>query len=258
MRPRKLTYAGITLALNTLDAVQELLALPGARWASFINLSGSDYPLLPPGELQDVLEAANWQAGRHLSFVAHWGKRTERWRRPALDPALWGHDRTLAKQEATWSWVQPDRPVPHGPTWVVLSRAVCEAALRSADMRRVLAALGGVEAAEESVWQMFFSWTDDGREIAGSVAGDCLRYDEPVEGESHVKWLRTRGQLGRALASGALFARKFEPASALLDAIDAMSEAERGKVRSRAVERIGRAVRSLLAARDGGNANAKQ
>ncbi|KAI9025396.1 hypothetical protein DFJ74DRAFT_664224 [Hyaloraphidium curvatum] len=252
MRPRRLTYAGISLSLNVLDAIDALLAMPGRRWSHFIPLSGADYPLLPPAEMQDVLAAAAKRAERDLSFVEAWrGNGTQRWRRPALDPALWNAEGPLAVIDYPWTWVRPSRPVPHGPAWVVLSRRACEAALQGPGMRRVLATLGGVEAPDESLWQMFFLWTEEGRRMQGTLAGDCLRYDEPTDGESHVKWLRTEGQLEAALASGALFARKLEPGSALIDMIDGMSEERRSKVRRAVDGRVGRAVDWLPGARAG-------
>ncbi|KAI9025397.1 hypothetical protein DFJ74DRAFT_38185 [Hyaloraphidium curvatum] len=107
MRPQRLTYAGITLALNTLDGIAELLPLPGRRWSHFTPVSGADYPLLRPAEVQDVLAAASERAGGELSFVEAWvGDGEKRWRRPALDPALWNAaERKLARLEAKWHWI---------------------------------------------------------------------------------------------------------------------------------------------------------
>lgn len=63
-----ITYRGISMLLNTIDAMR-LLAHVDRSWEYFINLSGADYPLLDPVTIRTLLYA-NGQTGlNYFSFA---------------------------------------------------------------------------------------------------------------------------------------------------------------------------------------------
>ncbi|GJQ14434.1 hypothetical protein GpartN1_g6225.t1 [Galdieria partita] len=92
-----LTYSGISLVLNTLSAMTYLLKYPAGtssqkEWDFFINLSGSDYPLLTPCDQVKVLgEAVNMiPTSAYINFLQIFENHDSEYRRSLLylDPAL--------------------------------------------------------------------------------------------------------------------------------------------------------------------------
>jgi len=92
-----LTYSGISLVLNTLSAMTLLLKYPAGikepkEWDFFINLSGSDYPLLTPCDQARVLGEAVKMVGdsTDINFLQMFDKHDSDYRRTLLyiDPAL--------------------------------------------------------------------------------------------------------------------------------------------------------------------------
>ncbi|GJD09763.1 Beta-glucuronosyltransferase GlcAT14B [Galdieria sulphuraria] len=91
-----LTYSGISLVLNTLSAMTVLLKYPAGtsnqkEWDFFINLSGSDYPLLTPCDQAKVLgEALSMIHNSTINFLQMFEHHDSDYRRSLLylDPAL--------------------------------------------------------------------------------------------------------------------------------------------------------------------------
>ncbi|KAI9033063.1 core-2/I-branching enzyme-domain-containing protein [Hyaloraphidium curvatum] len=260
--PQPVAYRGVSMVLNTLDAIEALLARdPG--WTHFINLSGQDYPLLRAADIAPAIaEASVSGAGRPLalSFVSFWAP-TPRWRMLAVDPAVMGNS-----SDAIWQFLdpantmpypfngsllipfEPARPMPHGDAWVILSRTFCEQLLAAGtELRRLLAFMAYVPSSPEHFFQAWIEWTAAGRQANASVARDAARFFDFAADSQHPVPITTDEQLARAVEGGALFARKFPGRSPLLDAIDGWGDTQRNRAKENAVARLMKAAEATAA-----------
>ncbi|KAJ7292389.1 hypothetical protein O6H91_Y280500 [Diphasiastrum complanatum] len=119
------TYSGPTMIACTLHAAAILLR-KHKDWDWFINLSASDYPLMPQDDLLHVLS----YLPRDLNFIEHtsdigW-KEFQRAKPIIVDPGL------FMSAKADVFWVTQRRAVPSsftlftGSAWVALTRAFVE------------------------------------------------------------------------------------------------------------------------------------
>ncbi|KAI9016809.1 hypothetical protein DFJ74DRAFT_678523, partial [Hyaloraphidium curvatum] len=250
MPPTAISYMGITIVLNTIEAI-ELLLDRSPTWTHFINLSGSDYPLVSQEALGDALDAASLDdEGRPIavSFVEVWpnSNNSHHWKTPGFDSGLAGSDNGLIFYSKHWNTIPPPYPYEVGPAWVILSREFCEAVARGGEMRRLLVTLASTKVPDEALFQNFLGWTAAGRRLSKFVAGDSLRFYIPVFNESHPRWLDKKNLVDKAQASGAAFARKFRTGSKMIDYADRMYEANAEGIKDRLLLRMRKAVSKML------------
>ncbi|XP_059667814.1 beta-glucuronosyltransferase GlcAT14C [Cornus florida] len=119
------TYKGPTMTASTLHAIAILLK-QAKEWDWFINLSASDYPLVPQDDLLHIFS----YLPRDLNFLEHtsnmgW-KEFQRARPIIIDPGLYH-----SKKSGVF-WAKEKRSVPAsfklfvGSEWVVLTRSFLE------------------------------------------------------------------------------------------------------------------------------------
>eukprot|EP00177_Eucheuma_denticulatum_P000707 GFKZ01001273.1.p1 GENE.GFKZ01001273.1~~GFKZ01001273.1.p1 ORF type:complete len:409 (-),score=61.48 GFKZ01001273.1:1051-2277(-) len=274
MDSEPVSYAGVSMLVNTLNAIELLLKKDGG-WDYFINLSAQDYPLVSPSNLRrlfgmkGVREAAvnmlqRQEADKDLAWF--FGRRIGRMH---VDTALWdGWGAGSAVEEGgRLVEVNATFPVESGRIvktegWVILHRSFCEYAVGSAEARRLLMALATARAADELY---FGTLLTRNKKFGQSVRWDGLRF--VLWGMGGEKWSRPafldgfegNEVRGRVAKSGALFARKFRETESevmrfLDENVSGIAERE-WQVDEGAVERyVGRAAARLLCSvrREGG------
>lgn len=166
------TYAGISLLLNTLNAMEFALQLE-QTWDYFINLSGSDYPLVSVDNIRNILGQPRILLQR-VSFVQlccgpqFWAKlKRYRFHLVFLDSALGlapsvpgssVHGRRTQvkrlKQPRPKSASNLDVQFVHSEAWVIAHRIMVHKATRSAYARRLLALLTNSFDPEEHFFAM--------------------------------------------------------------------------------------------------------
>ncbi len=237
MVPTSVTYCGITNVLNTIDAMAFLLAWDD-RWTYFINMSGSDYPLLPQ---EDIISLLMWAKDR-MRKTKYFTDETfatpsfvQQEKGGVVSDRRWSDDMVAdlglsevvskLKSYSTKYPVEPAFPVGFGSAWVILSQALCRFHITSGEVRRMIAFFSTVPIADEH----FFQTTQlqaRARQLAGPVANDHLR---AIFWSSGGEQSRTLSPLTldnvtvhwpTLVESGALIARKFSFESSMLDHID--------------------------------------
>ena len=150
-----ITYRGITMVLNTLSAMVYLLEID-TSWAYFINLSGSDYPLVDPHTLRRLLAV---HTPHNLNFFSMANKSiagkllSQRTRTFHLDEGMLGPwlPSIDAKSQNLKSALVPFSYPVHNPvskhlyahgsyaeSWMILSREFVQYATKSASARKLL------------------------------------------------------------------------------------------------------------------------
>jgi len=141
-------YRGISMTLNTISGMTHALSLSqhsGHNWKYFINLSGSDYPLISPNELRDLLLGHTGASREFFSFApddAAERMMKRRLRNFHVDDAL-GFLRKKNKVEAIPGIENPLTAklqlIPaFAEAWMILSREFVSYITQSADARRTL------------------------------------------------------------------------------------------------------------------------
>lgn len=237
MKRESVTYRGVSMILNTLAAVEDLLAL--GEWHYFINLSGSDYPLVSPHNQRRLLglpyvreRAANFFT---TSSRSQWNTaRYFRLRHIAVDGALGS---SPYENDSKLHLLPNNNPLfdrlffeyVKGEGWVILTREACSFLLKNSYARKMLVALAYSQDPSEHFYVSVF-WNDPVLnqtiiphslrtiywKLNGVYSGqhpyvmDELR--DPDGSYTVWKWLRR---------SPHFFARKFsDPDANLLDKID--------------------------------------
>lgn len=247
MESEAISYAGITMLLNTINGMSRLLHI-SPSWDFFVNLSGSDYPLMSAETMRKVLGSAPIMTSQLNFLQAQVADKDMDWffdrrmKHVHIDTALWaGEGNSLSIQEHESKSLEDgmlinisaSHPVNRDRAsfvktegWVILHRSFCEYAVNSALARRLLVSFATARAADE----LFFgTLLTKSKRFRSTIAWDGLRYI--LWGIHGMRWSRPAflDQVAekdeiRSLVthSGALFARKFAlPDSALLDHIDA-------------------------------------
>lgn len=246
MESESISYAGITMLLNTINGMSQLLRA-SPDWDFFINLSGSDYPLVSADTIRQLFGSAPVRHSRLNFLQTQIADKDLQWffdhrmRHVHIDTALWAGRSNSANTEENNDTLQDDgtlidvnasHPVTRHRAsfvktegWVILHRSFCEHVVESASARRLLLSFATTRAADELFFGTLLTQTERFR---STIAWDGLRYilwglhgqkwgrpayvDEMPE-QDEIRDLVTR--------SGALFARKFaHPESPLLDHID--------------------------------------
>lgn len=231
----RISYAGVTMLLNTLNAI-EILLEASLDWDFFINLSGADYPLVSPYALRKLLGAPPVLMGRLNMLQVQKASRNLPWffkkRFGAiyLDPGLYPFSSSNASEVLSIEMANPLVTAKTNITsmvktegWVILHRSFSKYAVHSAQGRRLLVSYATVRASDE----MFFGSLLESSQFKATTAWNAMRF---------ISWSINGVSLARPafldehdsdvrealVSSGALFARKFGKAeSDLLDFIDA-------------------------------------
>lgn len=237
-----ITYRGVTMILNTLDAIQQLLS-QSSSWEYFINLSGSDYPLVSP-VMQRRLLALPFVQDRHANFFTvspmhRWASAEEyRFRKVAVDQGLAGDDVPL--EDSHLRILRSDSPLrgrlrfayARGEAWMILTRSACKFLVQSALARKLLLTFANSQDPSEHYYVSLFwnhpvlnatvvphslrtvYWNLNGRPSGQHpYVIDSLFNATPINDPSSI-W-------GRLKLSPHFFARKFSiPDSSVLDLVD--------------------------------------
>lgn len=142
MKPDVVNYRGISMLLNTIAAMQFLLDVDPS-WRYFINLSASDYPLLTPRLLRELL-AHEGPALNFFSFTSPENARAMLVRRMEqfhVDDAL-----SLEKNSGQVRTIRARNPlvdkmgfVPsYAEAWMITSRQFCTFVVSSSVARKTL------------------------------------------------------------------------------------------------------------------------
>ncbi|MCE2055550.1 Beta-glucuronosyltransferase GlcAT14A [Datura stramonium] len=212
------TYRGPTMVSNTLHAASILLKKYN-QWDWFINLSASDYPLLT----QDDLLYTFSQLKRDLNFIEHtsrlrW-KESQRAMPLIIDPGLYQNTKSDI------FWVSPRRTLPTafklftGSAWTVQSRAFVEYCIWGWDNlpRNLLMYYSNFVSSPEGYFQTVVC---NAPEFSSTVLNHDLHYISwDVPPKQHPQTL-SLNDIGKMIASGAAFARKFKIDDPAIDKID--------------------------------------
>ncbi|KAJ7547283.1 hypothetical protein O6H91_08G078300 [Diphasiastrum complanatum] len=212
------TYKGPTMIASTLHAAAILLK-QGKEWDWFINLSASDYPLIPQDDLLHVLS----YLPRDLNFIEHtsdigW-KEFQRAKPIIVDPGL----SMLVKTDLYW--VTQRRALPSsfklftGSAWVALTRPFVEFCIIGWENlpRTVLMYYTNFVSSPEGY---FHTVICNSREFRNTTVNHDLHFimwDNPPK--QHPLSLGI-ANFENMTESGAPFARKFEKDDPVLDRID--------------------------------------
>lgn len=237
-----ITYRGVTMILNTLDAIQQLLSL-SSTWEYFINLSGSDYPLVSP-VMQRRLLALPFVQDRHANFftlspMRQWEPAEEfRFRKVAVDQGLAGDD--VPVEDSRLRILGVDSPLrgrlrfayARGEAWMILTRSACKFMIQNALSRKLLLTFANSQDPSEHYYVSLFwnhpvlnatvvphslrtvYWNLNGRRAGQHpYVIDSLFNDSTTNGSFSI-WERLK-------MSPHFFARKFSiPDSPILDLVD--------------------------------------
>lgn len=168
-----ITYKGVSMLLNTLSAMEFLLSLPSRhRWTYFINLSGSDYPLVNSDTISHLL-AQPQIVDRNLSFVQiatdkkFWQSMKEsRFNFIYYDDALALHNSSVSTNTSllhTWK----EHPLKHNTgvqflqaeAWIIAHRSFVQFSVRSNFARKLLLLLSMMQDPEEHFFAML-AWNN--------------------------------------------------------------------------------------------------
>ncbi|XP_031495238.1 beta-glucuronosyltransferase GlcAT14B [Nymphaea colorata] len=212
------TYKGPTMIACTLHAIAVLLK-EGKEWDWFINLSASDYPLVPQDDLLHALS----KMPRDLNFIENtlqngW-KENQRAKPIIVDPGLY-----LSKKSEVF-WTSQHRPLPTafklftGSAWVMLSRSFLEFCIWGWDNlpRTILMYYTNYISSPEGY---FHTVICNSKEFCSTTVNHDLHYiawDNPPK--QHPLILSVKN-FDLMVKSGAPFARKFAKDDQVLDKID--------------------------------------
>lgn len=240
MEREMITYRGVTMILNNLNAMQQLIRV-SQTWHYFINLSGSDYPLVSP-EMQRRLLALPFVQDRHANFFTvspqtQWRvAQTFRFRRIAVDQGLSGHLLTL--NDSQLHVFNVNSPLhehlrftyARGEAWMILTRATCLFMLQNASARKMLLAFSNSQDPSEHFY-ISLLWNDPIlnhtlvphalRTVYWNILGKESGQHPYVLDANYENINVSKGIWKRLKMSPHFFARKFSiPNSPMLDRID--------------------------------------
>ncbi|CAN8068999.1 unnamed protein product [Agarophyton chilense] len=243
MPSEPITYMGVSMLLNTLGAIDFLLQL-NQRWHYFINLSGSDYPLVNMVNMRLLLGQPHLLA-RNVTFLQVAPNRRF-WRttkQTRFDTMFYDTELAMHPDSDTdahhHQLLNTRKPHPvhdqlgiqflQSEAWLILHRSFAHFSVHSASARKLLILLSMMKDPEEHFFAML-AWNEPRFnatlahhalrgiywKLNGSRSGQHPFYiDEQLEDGSLPFW-----DPG-VLKSRCLFARKFRhPQSALLERID--------------------------------------
>ncbi|XP_052171931.1 beta-glucuronosyltransferase GlcAT14C isoform X2 [Diospyros lotus] len=211
------TYKGPTVVASMLHAVAILLKQ--AEWDWFINLSASDYPLLPQDDLLHIFS----YLPRDLNFLEHtsnigW-KEFQRARPIIIDPGLYH-----SKKSGVF-WAKEKRSLPSsfklfmGSDWMVLTRSFLEFSIWGWDNlpRTLLLYYANVLSSTEGYFHTVICNNKDYQNTTVNHDLHYIRWDNPPKQQPMNLTLEHFDDM---VQSGAPFARNFARDDPVLDKID--------------------------------------
>lgn len=258
-----ITYKGVSMLLNTLSAMEYALNLR-QPWDFFINLSGSDYPLVNVGTMRRLLGHPQ-VLDRNVSFLQvsvnkeFWQTmRKYRFNYLFYDTAL-GMADTEHELKKTWipHPVADDIGVDfvHAEAWIIAHRSFASFSVRSSFARKLLILLSGMQDPEEHFFAMLawnnkvfnntlahHAFRDIVWDFNGKMSGQHpYNVDETSDDGSFPFW---KAHISR---SRYFFARKFRNSSSLmLDRIDRLMSGTSSVADYTSVSKYVEAVRSFV------------
>ncbi|KAF8020601.1 hypothetical protein BT93_G1132 [Corymbia citriodora subsp. variegata] len=212
------TSKGPTMIASTLHAVAVLLKR-AKDWDWFINLSASDYPLVPQDDLLHIFS----YLPRDLNFLEHSGdlgyKEVERARPIIIDPGLYH----LKKSGVFYAKERRSLPASFklfmGSAWVVLTKSFLEFCVWGWDNlpRTLLMYYTNFLSSPEGYFHTVVCNHKDYQNTTVNHDLHYSRWDNPPK--QHPIML-TMEHFDDMVQSGAPFARKFEKDNPVLDKID--------------------------------------
>ncbi|KAG6504995.1 beta-glucuronosyltransferase GlcAT14B-like [Zingiber officinale] len=213
------TYRGPTMVANTLHAAAILLK-EGGDWDWFINLSASDYPLVPQDDLLHMFS----YLPRDLNFIDHtsnigW-KEFQRAKPIIIDPGLY-----LTKKADVF-WIPQRRSVPTafklftGSAWMALSHSFVDYCIWGWDNlpRTVFMYYANFISSPEGYFHTVVCNAQEYRNTTVNHDLHFIAWDNPPKQHPHYLNLN---DMSRLVDSNAPFARKFRRDHPILDKIDA-------------------------------------
>lgn len=238
MRRESISYRGVSMTLNTVNGMKFLYDLD-QHWDFFINLSGSDYPLLKP-KIQRILLSFAYRSANFFCYF-----RKEEWnsesnhrleRNVFIDYSLtFSNNASTIKRLKTATKIQRSFPFPitKAEAWMINSRSFVEYVISSSDARKLLLSFATSSSSPEHYFstlaynsdfnstivpsclrKVFWSW--EGHKVSG---GHPLNVDDIVDSPKKLNEIVRK--------SRAFYIRKFKrPDSPLLDQVDGYRESE--------------------------------
>lgn len=251
-----ITYRGVSMLLNTINAISFLLST-STTWDYFINLSGSDYPLLTPTTIRQLLAP-----DKNLTFFTFAPRST--WDNMAEHRigAVW-YDEALTfrgnASEGSLRRLNVRNPLvderqfemAHAEAWLIGARDFCEEVVTGDYARKLLVAFGvAVDSSEHFFASLAWNLKDWKRTIVPHSLRHIVWHFEGKKSGQHPYYVDEKLENGewkfKELLDGSVlfFARKFKQAdSELMDFLDQRAELQdtitradehiRGKVKSR-------------------------
>lgn len=220
LQSRNVTYRGISHTLTLLDLI-ECAFQSSAQWRFWLNLSGSDYPLLSIQSIRQLLCNDAPPNSSYLSLSARSPNPDiyARWQLLHVDPSL---SRVavdnLQRLSTGHPFFPPNIPVLKGSDWFIFSKALSEWILRSSQGRWLLAYFANTASTSESYFHTLIAASDH------EFVADNLRFSlwgSRNDSSGQHPWLLDSATYWKSVQqSAALFARKFTADSPLLDLID--------------------------------------
>lgn len=236
-----ITYRGVSMVLNTINAMKFLLEKNGS-WHYFINLSGSDYPLVTPQLQRQLL-------GKHISHAFNFA--TFSGRNQWVDNVRYRMqhfyvDEALSFSNGPSQVVQSSQKNPlagmmhfqyaNSEAWMINSRAFCRFVVTDGYARKMLLTFAySVEASEHYFASLLWNHPKFNRTIVPRAMRHVVWMHEGRHAGQHPFLIDERGGDGEFTfksvveTSPNFFIRKFQQAnSPLMDYIDRrMEDAER-------------------------------
>lgn len=228
-----ITYRGVSMLLNTINAIS-LLLRRHKTWHYFVNISGADYPLISPKTMRVLLGK---QLGMNFFTFAPtrtWddmaeNRLSEVWYDEALTFRAHAEKGSLKKLVVRNPLVD-DREfvVAHAEAWLIGSREFCEYVVRDDDPRKMLVAFA---YAVDSSEHYFASLAWNSERFKDTIVPHSLReivwlHDGVYSGQ-HPYNIDEKDEKGEWKfmsyldVSVLFFARKFQkPDSQLMDIVD--------------------------------------
>lgn len=226
---RRITYAGVSMLLATLDSLSLLISRHrDVPWSFYINLSAADYPLVAPNLVRKAfsypdLRNVNFFQSQVATKSAEWFF-TRRFSSVHLDPSLWNISSQLTSLSVSHAFAHAKAlPIRKAEGWIIISHEFAQYALNSSESRTLLALFANVRAADEHFFPTLQAMAPKGK---FPFVCDALRH---IAWSNGTHMLPRPAQLDGSLApvlrealfnSGALFARKFGSGGQLQDQID--------------------------------------
>ncbi|GJD06202.1 Beta-glucuronosyltransferase GlcAT14B [Galdieria sulphuraria] len=212
----KVSYWGISMLLNTISAITELLD-KSSHWDYFINLSAADYPLITPSKLRQLFaQAAGEPEYNFIQVLGANAARDHDYRVKQIhfDPALFdaeGNDLYTISDRSHPYARQDNMNIQKGEAWMILSRSFCRYVTREMDPKRYLIRFATASASDELYFQTVF-WNSPYRPTIVNRIFRAIFWFHPLNGTSGARpYNLDQASLfyDYIRCTGALFARKF-------------------------------------------------